>query len=234
MNRTHNLKNTSKLAHQDVSRKIAIHEAGHAAAIYLGNQQKGLPPVFFQIFINPLNNDVQSSGFLGKPSDHYIAKVEGGRLIHTLPSSLDEATKDFSTAQKHAYQHAFEADIINLLAGPLAEARYLALRDNEPLSPELVNVNALQYYGGASDLEVVNEYLECFIDSDELRESKMTELFLAAFNFVSERSNWLAITALADSILAHQENIIECNEIIDVLESGRCRMAASASGRDWL
>lgn len=234
MNRTHNLKNTSKLAHQDVSRKIAIHEAGHAAAIYLGNQQKGLPPVFFQIFINPLNNDVQSSGFLGKPSDHYIAKVEGGRLIHTLPSSLDEATKDFSTAQKHAYQHAFEADIINLLAGPLAEARYLALRDNEPISPELVNVNALQYYGGASDLEVVNEYLECFIDSDELRESKMTELFLAAFNFVSERSNWLAITALADSILAHQENIIECNEIIDVLESGRCRMAASASGRDWL
>lgn len=234
MNRTHNLKNTSKLAHQDVSRKIAIHEAGHAAAIYLGNQQKGLPPVFFQIFINPLNNDVQSSGFLGKPSDHYIAKVEGGRLIHTLPSSLDEATKDFSTAQKHAYQHAFEADIINLLAGPLAEARYLALRDNEPISPELVNVNALQYYGGASDLEVVNEYLECFIDSDELRESKMTELFLAAFNFVNERSNWLAITALADSILAHQENIIECNEIIDVLESGRCRMAASASGRYWL
>ncbi|MGZ8184797.1 MAG: hypothetical protein ACXWT1_22885 [Methylobacter sp.] len=232
MNRTHNLKNTSKLAHQDVSRKIAIHEAGHAAAIYLGNQQKGLPPVFFQIFINPLNNDVQSSGFLGKPSDHYIAKVEGGRLIHTLPSSLDEATKDFSSAQRHAYQHAFEADIINLLAGPLAEARYLALRDNEPISPELVNINALQYYGGASDLGVVNEYLECFIDNDELRERKMTELFLAAFNFVSERSNWLAITALADSILAHQENIIECNEIIDVLESGRCRMAAS--GRDWL
>ncbi|MFZ2405701.1 MAG: hypothetical protein WAW41_11225 [Methylobacter sp.] len=234
MNRTHNLKNTSKLAHQEVSRKIAIHEAGHAAAIYLGNQQKGLPPVFFQIFINPLNNDVQSSGFLGKPSDHYIAKVEGGRLIHTLPSSLDEATKDFSTAQKHAYQHAFEADIINLLAGPLAEARYLALRDNEPISPELVNINALQYYGGASDLEVVNEYLECFIDNDELRKRKMTELFPAAFNFVSERSNWLAITALADSILAHQENIIECNEIIDLLESGRCRMAASASSRDWL
>ncbi|WP_367301493.1 hypothetical protein [Methylobacter tundripaludum] len=176
-----------------------------------------------------MNNDVQSSEFLGNPSDHYIAKVEGGRLIHTLPSSLDEATKDFSAAQKHAYQHAFEADIINLLVGPLAEARYLALRDNEPINPELVNVNALQYYGGSSDLKVVNEYLECFIDSDELRERKMTELFLAAFNFVSERSNWLAITALADSLLAHQENIIECNEIIDVLESGRCRMATSQS-----
>lgn len=221
MNRTHNLKNTSKLALQEVNRKIAIHEAGHAAAIYLGNQQKGLPPVFFQIFINPLNNAVQASEFSGKPSDHYLAKVEGGRLIHTLPSSLDEATKDFSTAQKHAYQYAFEADIINLLAGPLAEARYVALRDNEPINPALLTVNALQNYGGSSDLEITNEYLECFIDNDELRERKMTELFLAAFNFVSERSNWLAITALADSILAHQENIIECNEIIDLLESGR-------------
>ncbi|MDI1232101.1 MAG: hypothetical protein PSU93_13210 [Methylobacter sp.] len=229
MNRTHNLKNTSQLAHQEVSRKIAIHEAGHAAAIYLGNQQKGLPPVFFQIFIKPLINDVQSSAFLGNPSDHYIAKVEGGRLIHTLPSSLDEATKEFSTAQKHAYQHAFEADIINLLAGPLAEARYVALRDNEPINSELVNVNALQYYGGSSDLEIVNEYLECFIDSDELRERKMTELFLAAFNFVSERPNWLAITALADFILANEENIIECNEIIDVIDSGVRRMATSQS-----
>jgi len=51
MNRIHNLKNTSKLAHQEISRKIAIHEAGHAAAIYLGNQQKGLPPGFFSVFL---------------------------------------------------------------------------------------------------------------------------------------------------------------------------------------
>lgn len=229
MNRTHNLKNTTNLAHQEISRKIAIHEAGHAAAIYLGNQQKGLPPIFFQIFINPLNKDVQSSEFSGKSSNHYIAKVEGGRLIHTLPSSLDEATKDFSAAQKHTYQHAFEADIINLLAGPLAEARYVSLRDNEPINPNLLNVNALRYYGGSSDLEIINEYLECFIDSDELRERKMTELFLAAFNFVSERTNWLAITALADTILANEENIIECNEIIDILESSRYRAVFSQS-----
>jgi len=172
MNRSHNLENKTQLAHQEVSRKIAVHEAGHAAAIYLGNQQKGLPPVFFQIFIDPLNKDFQSSEFSAPPSAHYIAKVEGGRLIHTLPSSLDEVTKDFSTEQKHTYQHAFEADIINLLAGPLAEARYVALCDNEPINPALLKVNALQNYGGSSDLEIVNEYLECFIDSDELREKK--------------------------------------------------------------
>jgi len=229
MNRTNNLKNTARLTHQEVYRQTAIHEAGHAAAIYLGNQQKGLPPVFFQIFTGLLNSDTQSSGSSGEAPGRHNAKIEGGRLIHTLPSSFNEAIKDLSYEQKHAYQHAFEADIINLLAGPIAEARYVALRDNEPVNPELININALQYYGGSSDLEIANEYLECFIDSDELQKRKMTELFLAAFHFVSKQSNWRAITALADYILASEENVIKCNEIIDILEPGRSRVAALQS-----
>jgi len=229
MNRTNNLKNTSQSAHQEVCRETAIHEAGHAVAIYLGNQQKGLPPVFFQICIGLSNNSVQPFGLLEKASDRCIAKVEGGRLIHTLPSSFDEAVKDLSTVQKQAYQQAFEADIINLLAGPIAEAKYVALRDNEPINPELININALQYYGGSSDLAVANEYLECFTDSDELKARKMAELFLAAFNFVSKWPNWLAITTLADYILASEINIIKCNDITDILEPGRSRTATSPS-----
>jgi hypothetical protein len=227
MNRTPDFKNVSKLTHQEANRKMAIHEAGHAAAICIGNKQKRLPPIFFRIFIKPLDSDAQLSRFLGKPYDDYIAKVEGGRLIHTLPTSLDEATKDFSAVQKLAYERAFEADMINLLAGSLAEANYLSVRDDEQINPRLVNLNALPYYGGLSDLKVVNEYLDCFIGSDELRKRKMTELFLAAFSFVSERSNWLAITTLADYILAADENIIECNEIIAVLETGSCSTATS-------
>ena len=220
MNRIPNFKNVSELTHQEVSRKIAVHEAGHAAAIYFGNKQKGLPPVFFQIVIKSLNSDVQLSECLGSPSDQYIAKVEGGRLIHTLPTSLDEATKDFSTVQRLAYERAFEAYMFNLLVGPLAEAKYVALRDEELINPQLLKVNALHNYGGLSDLEMINEYFECFIDSDELRERKMSELFLAAFSFVNERANWLGITALADYILADDRNIIECDEIITVLETG--------------
>jgi hypothetical protein len=167
-----------------------------------------------------LNSDFQASECLGKSSHQYIAKLEGGRLIHTLPTSLDEATKDFSPIQRLAYERAFEADIFNLLAGPLAEANYVALRDDELINPQLLKVNALHNYGGLSDLEMINEYFECFIDSDELRERKMSELFLAAFSFVNERSNWLGITALADYILADDRNIIECDEIINVLETG--------------
>lgn len=205
--------------HQEVNRKVAIHEAGHAAAIYLGNKQKRLPPVFFQIFITPVNGDFQSSRFLSKPNTKYIASIDGGRLIHTLPSSIEEATDGFSSAQIIAYRRAFEADMINILAGPLAEAKYITQRGGELINPRLIHLNAQYYFNGTSELESVNEYLECFLVNSELRKQKITELFFSALSFVNERSNWRAITALADYIVSEDKGVMECNEIIGVLET---------------
>jgi hypothetical protein len=219
MNRKHIFNKALNLKHQEVNRKVAIHEAGHAAAIYLGNKQKRLPPIFFQIFITSVNDDLQSSRFLRKPDAKYIANIGGGRLIHTLPSSIEEATHGFSLAQKIAYQRAFEADMINILVGPLAEAKYIAQRDGALIDPRLMHLNALHYFGGTSDLKSVHEYLECFIANSALREQKIAALFLAAVGFVNEESNWRAITALADYIVSEGKSVIECNEIIDVLET---------------
>ncbi|NOT13905.1 MAG: hypothetical protein HOP23_19155 [Methylococcaceae bacterium] len=216
MNRNHMFNKALNRAPMEINRKVAFHEAGHAAAIYLGNKRKKLPPVFFQIFITPLQGE-----FSGKSDHKSMANVEGGRLIHTLPSSIEEATSGFSSAHKQAYLRAFEADIINLLVGPLAEAKYIALRDGEIINPVLVNLNAIHNYGGTSDLASVNEYLNCFINQAERREEKAMELFLAAFNFVNDRLNWRAITTLAEHILADEKNIIEYDEIIVVLETGR-------------
>lgn len=229
MNRSHRFNKALNLTHQEVSRKVAIHEAGHAAAIYLGNKQKRLPPVFFQIFITPVNGDYQSSRFLSNPNIKYIANIDGGRLIHTLPSSFDEATYGFSSAQITAYQHAFEADMINILAGLLAEAKYITQRDAELINPRLIYLNALHYFGGTSDIGCINEYLDCFLADSELRQQKITELFLAAFSFVNERSNWRAITALADYIVSEDKSVIECNEIIAVLEAAIHEPASQAS-----
>jgi hypothetical protein len=231
MKRRHTSTDFYPINHAELSWKTAIHEAGHAAAIYLGNKQKQLPPVFFQIFIKELNCDFQSTGCLGKSYDscnNCITKIEGGRLIHTLPSSVDEAICDFSSTQKQAYQRAFEADIINLLVGPLAEANYIALRDDEPINPRLLNLNALHYYGGSSDLETINEYLDCLNANKALREMKLAELFLAAFNFINDRSNWHSIMALADYILADSKNIIECEEIIVILDAN-CFLARKSA-----
>ena len=231
MKRRHTSNDFYPINHAELSRKTAIHEAGHAASIYLGNKQKQLPPVFFQMFIKDLNNDGLSNRCFCKPYDSCnscMTKIEGGRLIHTLPSSVAEAVSDFSATQKQAYQRAFDADIINFLVGPLAEAKYVALRDDEPINPHLVNLNALQYYGGSSDLETINDYLACLITDSAQREKKLSELFLAAFNFINDRSNWRAITALADYILADHKNIIDCEEIMSVLD-GHCFVARKSA-----
>ena len=219
MKRNHIFNKALKRIHQEVNRKVAVHEAGHAAAIYLGNKQKRLPPVFFQIFIAPVNSGFQTSRLLSKPNTKYIASIEGGRLIHMLPTSIEEATDGFSSAQIIAYQRAFEADMVNILVGPLAEAKYVAEQGGELINPRLIHLNAQYYFNGTPELEGVNEYLECFSVNSELRKQKITALFFAAFSFVNERSNWRAITALADYIVSEDRSVIECNEISEVLEA---------------
>lgn len=219
MERIFNTKATTKLIPQELSRQIAIHAAGHATAIHIGNRRKCLPPVYFQILITPSNSCYPLSKPLPAYPSQCIVNVEGGRLIHTLPSSFAEATKSLSAKQLWAYQQAYEADIVNLLVGPLAEANYIAHRDNEPINPQLVDLNALYYYGGKTDLNVVQEYLACFTDNPESKAQKTQELFLEAFNFVREKRNWRTINALADSILAANTHTIGCNEIIVVNEN---------------
>jgi hypothetical protein len=195
----------------ELSRKTAIHQAGHAAAIYFGNKQKQLPPVFFRIIIRNYScNTYDNNG---------QTKVEGGRLIHTLPWSFEEFSRSFSPNQEQVYQQVFEADIINLLVGPLAEANYVAQRDNELISPRLVTVNALHNYGGASNLQIIHEYLQCSIKDRKEQEEKMTKLFWQAFDFINDWAHWNAITALANTILIHDKNIIDYEEVVSVLET---------------
>lgn len=202
----------------EMTRKTAIHEAGHAVAIYIGNKEKKLPPVFFQIFIRELNEENRLDGCYCPSQAQNIARIEGGRLIHTLPSSVEEATRFFSEIDKKAYRQAFEADIINLLVGPLAEAKYVSLRDNELMNPRLINLHALHFYGGSADLQSAYEYLDCLMLENSLKEKKIMELFSAAYRFINQPANWNAISALADYILRAGKQIIDCEELIKVIE----------------
>ena len=52
MNLNYSPKAFSQLTHNEHSKKHAIHKAGHAVAIYLGNRQKRVSPFFFQLYIN--------------------------------------------------------------------------------------------------------------------------------------------------------------------------------------
>jgi len=203
--------------YQDLVRQIAFHEAGHAAAIYLYNKQQQLPPVFFKVTIkklDPVTNMPLDTCSLTQ--NRFFAAVEGGHLIDSL--AVTESENYFSATELEAYQCALDADMINLLVGPLAEAKYVAIRDNECFNAQLVNINALHFYGGTSDLGRVYEYLEFFVADRNQHKDKMTEIFNKAFKFISSPVYWQAIERLADYITYSGENTISCEEAIVVLD----------------
>ncbi|MCX7100820.1 MAG: hypothetical protein NTX38_04855 [Methylobacter sp.] len=222
MKRNYQTDTSYSITDQDLIRQIAFHEAGHAAAIYLYNKQKQLPPVYFQIAIKAQDRQIDSPfNTCSLAYDHYAAVVEGGRLIYSLPVALLESAHYFSATEQDSYQTAFEADMINLLIGPLAEAKHVASRDDEQFNAQLVNINALHNYGGTSDLNEVHEYLNIFIATRSRHKEKMTELFDKAFQFISTPTHWKAIVRLADYILKNKENIISCEEAIAVLDESK-------------
>jgi hypothetical protein len=190
-------------APEQLAQQIAFHEAGHAIAIYLGNRLRKLPPVYFRIEINHSDNGTVNA-----------ARVIDGQLIQNLPMTLLDNLSDLSEDEKHSYQCAYEADVINLLAGPLAEARYVSIRDDEILNLNLLSTKALgHFYGGQSDLAKAYQYLECYIADPKKRESKMLELFAESWMFISQRQHWTAILNLANYILESKQSLLSCEDI---------------------
>lgn len=200
---------TAPIAHLHLHEHVAYHEAGHVTAIYLRNQQQKLPPVFFQITFNNKRDELEP----------YFAKVDGGRLIESLAIAEIENTENLvSDTEQAELQNAYEADIINLLAGPLAEAKFVALRDDEVFNPHLVNLWALNHYGGSYDLEQAHQYLNCFIADAKRREAKLKELFEQAFNFVNKREHWQCIEFFAKFLLNNEQRCISCDEASTIFE----------------
>jgi hypothetical protein len=199
---------------------IVFHEAGHAAGIHLNNQANQLPSVFFKIMLNT-SGDAESGDMAYQSNDdNCIARVEGGRLIEPLPTSMASLGSE-STKYKELltdYQLAFDTDIINLLIGPLAEAKYVAENDNEPFNHQLIHLKALGNYGGGADLAIVDDYLQSLPINQQQKTEKLSALFLAAFKFVTNEANWDAITKLANYILGSKKTVICREEVVSILE----------------
>lgn len=104
------------------------------------------------------------------------------------------------------------------LSGPLAEAKYVADTDDEPFSQQLINLKALENYGGSFDLALTFEYLQSFSACKQQQDEKLDELFSVAFNFINEQENWAAINKLASYILNSNENIMSYEEVVALLE----------------
>ena len=214
MKRNYPIDAITPILDKNLIRQVVFHEAGHAAAIHLYNRQKRLPPVYFQISIKQIDNSTtQYFTNSAVTRDHFAAIIEGGHLIHSLPVTLIESV----THEQDTFRMAYEADMVNLLVGSLAEAKYVALRDDECFNKNLISINALHHYGGTSDLEKVYDYLENFIADPCLQEEKLVELLNQAFEFIESPVYWKAIENLATYI---QDNMtISCEDAIAVLDA---------------
>ena len=108
--------------------------------------------------------------------------------------------------------------MVNLLVGPLAEAKYVSIRDNEIFNLNIVNFESLRNYGGFNDLKMVEEYPQAFIASKPHREEILHQLLKQAFEFIDNPMNWSCIQNLAEYILESGQEIISCNEAIYLLD----------------
>jgi len=208
MQRTHHIVQCPPASLGELQKHIAFHEAGHVTAIYLRNRQQQLPPVYFQIIINKSKQKKYP----------FFARVEGGRLIENLPVAEIEKNHFATELERQDLKQAYEADVINLLAGPLAEAKFVALRDDEVFNSHLVNIVALKNYGGHSDLEQANRYLEYFIADADERELQIRVLFEQAFQFIENPNNWKCIQHFASYLLANEQSNISCEQASATLE----------------
>jgi len=91
----------------------------------------------------------------------------------------------------------------------------------------------LNFYGGGSDLETINDYLDCLNRSTAQREEKLSRLFFAAFSaafsFINDAENWHAILTLAEYILSSNKTIIDHEDIITVLDNNKYFLARTNS-----
>jgi len=202
------------------SKRNAYHQAGHVVSIYLRNRSKNLPSVHFQIAIKPVGQQTGISVRFARIPTKLVIKLEEGRLITDLPYSYEAATRRLTLAEKQLCQDAFEADIVNLLVGSLAEAKYVAHRDDEVFNANLVYLGALKFYGGGMDLELINEYMACIMPNQpKERELRLAELFLEAYGFINDPDNWVVIKKLAETFVNSPQDIVACEELIDLIES---------------
>ena len=189
----------------EIKRRTAFHEAGHAAAIYLENRRKNLPLVYFQI---------RTRKFCGQATP-FFSEICGGRQIGDgLIMSSASLAERYNLTDMAAYKTAYEADIINILAVPLAEAKYEFLRHHQEFSISALGPDVLRHYGGSADMQEVWYYLRCVIASRQEQERTLQELFSEAFQFVQEFDNWKQITELAEYILDGTEEYI-CYEQVN-------------------
>jgi hypothetical protein len=221
MRRNFHINNADTYTPEIRRRCVAFHEAGHAAAIYSINRMRKIPPLSFRLRFNVISTEAPVD--FQTAYENYIACIEGGRLLNTLPPTLDDPQVSPIISGHEWIQtredllNAFEADVINLLAGSLAEAKFIAEMDDEIFTYQLIDPPALENYGGSFDLALIDDYLQSYSPDHQTRDLKLNQLHRVAFNFINDYHNWQAISRLAEFILAANQDTVGSEEVAAIV-----------------
>lgn len=88
-------------------------------------------------------------------------------------------------------------------------------------SARLVNLKALEFYNGTQEVSQVEQYFDRIDMPAPEKEKVIIDMYFDSFKFISDDSNWGAISRLANHILNSDKPIIEANEAVAVIDSGR-------------
>lgn len=124
-----------------------------------------------------------------------------------------------TASEKADYHIALHADIVNLLAGSVAEANYVSLTDNETLNAHLLSIHALNNYGSKSDLKKIDEYLQYMSTNPLQQKQKLSQLLIQTFEFIADPKTWKAVKAVAHFILTCKKQTISCEEVFMVIDA---------------
>ncbi len=149
---------------------------------------------------------------------YMTSKVYNHRAGNSNITQLPKLKRDNEPLNLNECPEKLETDIVNLLLGPIAEAKYVAACDNEIFNCKLIDFNALNYYSGTNDLMLVDEYLQCLTPSKSERIKKKAELFGKAFDFINDCRNWKAVTRLAEYMIEQNKSTIDFSETVSALE----------------
>lgn len=216
-----NEKKTSSNQHSmqsedDHERQVAFHIAGHAAAIYLNNKASFSPSSIFQIRFQQRNCDSRHRQTI--QCQHIVRIDDDERTIQPFPRPVTRSADETDGPLRSDDLNTCDTDIINLLAGPLAEARYIHDCDNELLTRRLIDLEALKQYGGDSDLLIARQNLRNLLSVQSEQDKKLEELLTAAFYFVNDDNNWSVIIRLAEYLFKHHKKMMSSEEVASVLE----------------
>ena len=195
-----------KLARLDrIPRYVAIHEAGHATVSWISQKRLGFDWAPFDRIIVRTPREILSGPYIDRRerevncmgiverSDRFNAYGMGPANNPSLPDGVASL-----------WRANMEADVIDTLAGPIAEAKFLHV---SVLSSFLV--------GGEEDLRIAKHKAREFVRSENELRSLMASLQKEAAVLVRRPSVWEAINALADVVL--RERTVEADEAVTTI-----------------